>query len=240
MANTDISSKNTGDFLSAIEFNQLNDSINSKIDGGFSLSELRSLSTTNVTKTKIFYCSEVGKEGFWKYDSSDITSVDDGIFVIVTSGGKRLKSINNYYVNNIYFQPSGSSKMNSTSFIDFGNNSTTFLKLLTTNGNLMLQSGGTFSDNGDKLQVSGDAYLSGKLKLGVGSNKAIGSGTLSGGTVTISNTLVTTNSVILVSRTSNSGTTGQLAVTNKTANTSFTVTSSSNTDTSTFDYIIFN
>lgn len=73
-----------------------------------------------------------------------------------------------------------------------------------------------------------------------GSNCKMGTGTLSGGTVTISNTSVTANSVIFLQDTSSSLTNvGVLSVTAKVAGTSFTVSSTSALDTSTFNYIIY-
>ena len=71
--NTNILNKSTGDFLTANEFNTLNNAINSKIDGGFSITQLRQLSDNDLISTKLFYCNEVGKEGFWKYDSTDVS-----------------------------------------------------------------------------------------------------------------------------------------------------------------------
>jgi hypothetical protein len=120
--NTGILNKSTGDFLSANEFNQLNDSINSKIDGGYSLSQLRLLSETDLTKTKTFYCNEVGKEGFWKYDSTDIISVDNTGTTIVTIGGKRLKRvINDYNVNIRWFGATGSDNYSNNDDLFFNN-----------------------------------------------------------------------------------------------------------------------
>lgn len=72
-----------------------------------------------------------------------------------------------------------------------------------------------------------------------GSNTKTGSGTLSGGTVTIANTSVTANSFIYLTPTSSSSTTsGVLAVTSKIAGTSFTVKSSNALDVATFVYLI--
>jgi hypothetical protein len=90
------------------------------------------------------------------------------------------------------------------------------------NGNLAI------STVGNGIQVKG------------GSNAKIGSGTLVGGTVTISNTSVTTNSKIFVQDTTSGSlaNVGSLVVSAKSAGTSFTVTSSNILDTSTFDYFI--
>jgi hypothetical protein len=76
------------------------------------------------------------------------------------------------------------------------------------------------------------------LDITAGTNTKTGSGTLVAGTVTISNTSVTANSKIFVTPTANSANSGALAVTAKTAGTSFVVKSSNAADTSTFDYFI--
>ena len=68
---------------------------------------------------------------------------------------------------------------------------------------------------------------------------ASGNATLAAGTVTIANTSVTATSRILLTYTSAGGTQGFLRVT-KNAGVGFTITSSSNTDVSTVDWVIFN
>lgn len=67
----------------------------------------------------------------------------------------------------------------------------------------------------------------------------IGTGTLSGGTVTITNPAVTSNSMIFVTDTTNSLTNmGPLTVSSQTAGTGFVVKSTNVLDTSTFNYMI--
>jgi hypothetical protein len=66
-----------------------------------------------------------------------------------------------------------------------------------------------------------------------GSNAAMGIATLSSGTVTVSNTLVTANSRIFYSVQSSSGTVGALSITARTPGSNFTITSLSPTDAST-------
>lgn len=96
----------------------------------------------------------------------------------------------------------------------------------------------------DTLTVAGNLALStagNKLKIATGSNASAGTGTLSGGTVTISTTAVTANSLIFLTDTASSLTNvGQLSVTAKSAGTSFTVTSSNALDTSTFNWFMIN
>lgn len=72
-----------------------------------------------------------------------------------------------------------------------------------------------------------------------GSNCKQGTATLSAGTVTVSNSAVTANSRILLTSNADGGTPGWLRVSARTAGTSFTITSSSGSDTSTVAYEIF-
>lgn len=66
-----------------------------------------------------------------------------------------------------------------------------------------------------------------------------GTGTLSSGTVTVSNTNVTANSMIFLTDTTNSITNlGALTVSAKSVGTSFTVKSANILDASTFNYMI--
>jgi hypothetical protein len=75
------------------------------------------------------------------------------------------------------------------------------------------------------------------LRVKTGSNARIGQATLVGGTVTVSNTSVTANTRIFVTVSTAGGTQGHLS-TSKVANTSFTITSTSGTETSTVDWFL--
>lgn len=75
------------------------------------------------------------------------------------------------------------------------------------------------------------------LSVAEGSNAKQGTATLVAGTVTVSNTSVTANSRIFISRSTPGGTLGDLSYT-KIASTSFTVLSSNVLETSSFDYFI--
>ena len=66
-----------------------------------------------------------------------------------------------------------------------------------------------------------------------GSNAAMGLATLSGGTVTVTNTLVTANSRIFITAQADGGTPGAVRVSGRSVGTNFVITSSSGTDTST-------
>lgn len=76
------------------------------------------------------------------------------------------------------------------------------------------------------------------LQIKEGSNAKLGTATLVAGTVTISNTSVTSTSRIFLTTYNVGGTPGALYVSGKVAGTSFSVTSTSGTDTSTFNYLI--
>lgn len=80
-----------------------------------------------------------------------------------------------------------------------------------------------------------------KINITTGSNASAGTGTLSGGTVTISTTAVTASSLIfLTDATASLTNVGTLSVTSKSAGVSFTVTSANVLDSSTFNWLIIN
>jgi hypothetical protein len=89
---------------------------------------------------------------------------------------------------------------------------------------------------------SGDliASAAGKgIKIKEGSNAKMGTATLVGGTTTVNTTAVAANSRIFLTSQSDGGTVGFQRVSARTAGTSFTITSSSGSDTSTVAWIIF-
>jgi hypothetical protein len=77
------------------------------------------------------------------------------------------------------------------------------------------------------------------LAVKEGSNAKQGTATLVAGSAVVANTSVTANSRILLTSQADGGTPGFLRVSTRTAGTSFTITSSSGTDTSTVAYQIF-
>jgi len=77
------------------------------------------------------------------------------------------------------------------------------------------------------------------LKVKEGSNCKQGTAVLVGGTVTVANTSVTANSRIMLTSQVDGGAPGFLRISARVAATSFTITSSSGTDTSTVAYQIF-
>lgn len=91
------------------------------------------------------------------------------------------------------------------------------------------------------LATDGDFRVAGVgkgLQIAGGSNAKIGKATLVAGTVVVSNTSVTANSLILLTGQNSSGTAGAVGVTARTAGTSFTITSTSGTDTRDIGYVI--
>lgn len=85
-----------------------------------------------------------------------------------------------------------------------------------------------------------DKYYMSKAspKIAEGSNAAMGTALLVGGSKVVANTRVTANSRIFLTSQVDGGTPGWLRISARTAGTSFTITSSSGTDTSTVAYEI--
>lgn len=106
-----------------------------------------------------------------------------------------------------------------------------------TNSFTQLQGTVTSSQLPSNITISGQIKAS-SIDITAGSNTKTGSGTLSGGTVVISNTSITSNSFVYLTATSSSITSGVLAVTSKTAGTGFTVKSISGADNNSFNYLI--
>lgn len=101
---------------------------------------------------------------------------------------------------------------------------------------------GTTTDDGtNQIQSAGHiaTTVAGQgFKVKEGSNAKMGTATLVAGTVTVSNTSVTANSRIFLTSNADGGTPGFLRVSARSASTSFTITSSSGTDTSTVAWLI--
>lgn len=100
------------------------------------------------------------------------------------------------------------------------------------------QSSGQFTTftGAAKALVAGTA--GGGLAVKEGTNARSGTATLVGGTVTVANTSVTATTRIQVTSNADGGTPGWLRVSARTAGTSFTITSSSGTDTSTVAWFL--
>jgi hypothetical protein len=109
------------------------------------------------------------------------------------------------------------------------------------NDNIISNFTTAISDSGAGTIKLNNGSAGDKLTITTGTNASAGTGTLVGGTATISTTAVTANSVIFLQDTSSSTTNvGVLTVSSKTAGTSFVVTSTIALDTSTFNYLIVN
>ncbi len=96
-------------------------------------------------------------------------------------------------------------------------------------------------NNGECVVTAGNleiATAGNGLQIKGGSNCKVGTATLVAGTATVSNTTVTANSRIFVTSNTDGGTPGWLRVSAKVNSTSFTITSSSATDTSTVAWMI--
>lgn len=99
--------------------------------------------------------------------------------------------------------------------------------------------------SGNITATNGNLHLStagNKLLIATGSNASVGvTSAMSGdpGAVTVTSTAVTTSSIILYSRATTGGTAGNVSITAQTTG-SFTLTSTSTSETSTFNYLIIN
>lgn len=114
---------------------------------------------------------------------------------------------------------------------------------ITAGTGLVATTGGVTATAGDITATNGNiiANTAGKgLRIKSGSNARIGSSTLSSGTVVVSNTSITTNTkIFLTVRTLGTVSVPKaVAVTAISANTSFTITSADNTDTSVIDWML--
>lgn len=117
---------------------------------------------------------------------------------------------------------------------------TTTRMTVAASGNILI---GTPTDNTlAKLQIAGNLSLNtagNKLLITTGTNASAGSNVLVAGTVTVSTTAVTANSIILL--TAQSGTiTGSLKISARTSGTSFTILSTVLTDTANVGWLIIN
>lgn len=104
----------------------------------------------------------------------------------------------------------------------------------------ILQTDGTFQVLLDQ-NIAGNvnAITAGKgLTVKGGSNARIGTSALTAGSVVVANTSVTASTVILLTSQADGGSPGFVRVSTRTAGTSFTITSSSGTDTSTIGWLL--
>ncbi|MGD6750342.1 glycosyl hydrolase family 28-related protein [Streptomyces sp. BH105] len=100
------------------------------------------------------------------------------------------------------------------------------------------QSNGAFTSWSATAKALVAGAPGGGVAIAEGTNARMGLSTLAAGTVTVANTSVTANTRVATFRQTAGGTLGHLAVT-KTAGTGFTITSSSNAETSTVAWVLF-
>lgn len=98
------------------------------------------------------------------------------------------------------------------------------------------QSDGDFTVFGANFTLG---TVGGKVRLKEGTNAVMGTGTLAAGTATVNTTAVTANSRVFLCAQTSGAAPGALRVSARTAGTSFTVSSTSGTDTSTFAWFLF-
>lgn len=106
------------------------------------------------------------------------------------------------------------------------------------NSSIVAGSGITTSEVSTAYAQNFAVASGGKYKVPTGANQIAGTATLVGGTVTVNNTLVSASSIIMLTHQTNAGTAGFVSVTARSAGASFTITSSSGTDTSSIGYFI--
>lgn len=131
-------------------------------------------------------------------------------------------------------------RLPTTNVLELGTNGSTNVMRVSAGGKALF---GTTADNGnDMVQSNGHiaTITAGQgLKIKEGSNAKQGTAVLVAGTVVVSNTSVTANSRIFLTSNADGGTPGFVRVSARSAGASFTITSSSGTDTSTIAYEIF-
>ena len=149
---------------------------------------------------------------------------------------------------NITGQLSTTSQINSSQgFVDTGNgistnlirNNNTGFKIQGTTATLYWIGFGTDASTAMSIDNTGKISAR-KLSLTIGASGSTGTVVLTGGTATVSNSLVTASSLIQLTTQVVGGTIGIQYISAKVAGSSFTITSSSNTDTSTVAYLITN
>lgn len=127
---------------------------------------------------------------------------------------------------------------NATHSWQFDNNGGTFRVFTPGQVQMQITMAGAVSFTNGSLSIT---KVGAQLNIATGANASAGTGTLVGGTATISTTAVTANSLIFLTDTASSITNvGSLIVSAKTAATSFVVTSTLALDTSSFNWLIIN
>ncbi len=150
----------------------------------------------------------------------------------------------------LYFNATGS--WNRGDFAILSNNAATTsnvayatdskFRLYAATGNVTV--GDNVADNAvDKLQIAGNVFLNtagNKIKQATGTNAAIGTATLSSGTITVNTTAVTASSQIIITVQETGTYNGRIRVSARVASTSFTISSSDAGDNCVVAYQIIN
>jgi hypothetical protein len=197
---------------------------------------------------------EIGK-GVWTYTSGSRTALffrgdanpsTDYVEVAANSDSKRLSF---FYLGDMYWHYQQSLLNNNgckTSIATVSGEHRFDLFIRGTNHARVGQTDFVYNNNGGSDVVLGSWSTTGDLlfrQTGKGISIQQGSGTLAGnatlvaGTVTVTNTNITADSVVLLTRKTAGGTIGDLTYT-LSAGTSFTINSASGSDTSTVSYLI--
>jgi hypothetical protein len=202
-----------------------------------------------------------------RYGIYDASSTSGGVLIggdnIVTGAvTAKMYSVNNVLADSIFLGNVGigtvapGTKLQVNGIVSIGASSDEF-QLRSLAGYAKIQSYGgrvlSLNEEGNNVAIGGN---SASYKLDVqggdiatttvgkgfrvkeGTNAKMGTATLSAGTVTVSTTAVTANSRIFLTAQNTGGTPGALRVSARSSGTSFTITSTSNTDTSTVAWFI--
>lgn len=175
-------------------------------------------------------------------------------FVLSTSGSNETFTIGASNFNATISATENITFDGETFILDYGTPSLTFSNAVAnqflvapTTGNDLILSGGGGSGDDTQIGVSSSAgsviletstNSTGQLKINDGSNETMGLAVLIGGTVTVNNVKVTANSRIFLTSQVDGGTPGFVRVSARSAGNSFTITSSSGTDTSSIAWLI--
>lgn len=92
--------------------------------------------------------------------------------------------------------------------------------------------------DGESVGITGGLRVGGGFQLQTGANEFVGTATLVNGTVTVANTSVTANTIIMLTPQSEVDTPGFVSVTSRVAGTSFTIGSSTATDDSVVGWLL--
>jgi len=115
-----------------------------KLFTGFTIAELRAITDTQLALVSSFSCNEMGYFPKWYYDSSDTTSTDDGVTILVTGNGKRLKAKIENFIKVDNFGAKGDGTSNDTlafsKAIDFCFNSSTIKTIFCSDATYLVDS----------------------------------------------------------------------------------------------------